>query len=131
MPAMSNITVKNVANADVVYSAATPSAGDRSPAIWRSNSVSDVLQFRPSFSCTVRDNQKQTGRSMDCRFSFPVTYVDGEGQTRLLAKIPFQLTGVIPTNIDVDHATEAFTQLGNLLSSSLIRSVATEGYAPT
>lgn len=130
MPAMASITVKDAANVDVVYSPATPSAGDRSPAVWRANGLSTIIGHRPSFSVLTRDNQRQDGRAFEARFSFPITGTVS-GETVILAKVPFQVTGTLPTNVDSSDVLDAFTQLGNLLASSLVRSTASEGYAPT
>lgn len=130
MPAMANITVKDAANADVVYNAAAPSAGDRSPAVWRCNAASSIIGHRPHFTVLTRDNQKQNGRAFEARFSFPIVD-DVDGLPTVLAKMPFQVTGTLPTNVDSAVVNDAFIQMGNLLVSTLIRSVASEGYAPT
>lgn len=131
MPAMANIVVKDAANVDVTYSAATPSAGDRSPAVWRANALSAAIAFRPLFSFMTRDNQKQNGRAVEARFSFPIHDVDANGNPILLAKVPFVLTGTLPTNVDATLVADATVQFGNLLVSSLIRAAFAEGYAPT
>jgi len=128
---MANITVENVANADVVYVAATASAGDSVPAIWRLNAQSDKIAFRPLFTLLTRDNARKNGRVFRATYKFPVVTQDVNNNDTLAATIPFEVSGTLPTNIPVDSVTEAFTQLGNLLVSTLIRSAATEGYAPT
>lgn len=130
MPSMANITVKNAANADVVYVAAVPSAGDKNPATWRANALSALIALRPTFSVATRDNQRQNGRVLDASFRFPI-WDTVNGVPTLLATVPFSLTGTLPTNVDSDDVADAFTQLGNLIASALIRSVALEGYAPT
>lgn len=130
MPAMANITVKNAANADVVYNAATPSAGDRSPAVWRANSLQAAISLRPTFSVVTRDNAKQDGRVMQAVFKFPVVETIGGVATRT-ATMPFTLEGTLPTNVDAALVNDAFTQMGNLFASTLVRSAAAEGYAPT
>jgi len=130
MPSMANITVKDSANADVIYVAATPSAGDRSSAIWRANALSPIIGFRPSFSVMTRDNQKQSGRIMEASFKFPILG-NVSGQTVLLATVPYTFAGTIPTNIDSALALNAFTQFGNLCASALVRSIVSDGYAPT
>lgn len=130
MPSMANITVKNAANADVVYVAAVPSAGDKIPAMWRANALSSQIALRPTFSVATRDNQRQNGRVLDASFRFPI-WVPVNGVPTLLATVPFSLTGTLPTNVDSAPVADAFTHLGNLIASELIRMVASEGYAPT
>lgn len=130
MPAMANITVKNVALADVTYVAATPSAGDKSAAVWRQNAASTVSGRRPQFTCLTRDNAAKTGRHLSISLRFPVIVTEN-GVDRVAAVVPLNLEGVLPTNVPVSASLEAFTQFGNLLSTSLLRSVAEEGFSPT
>jgi hypothetical protein len=132
MPAMANITIKNAANADVVWVAAVPSSGEKSPAIWRFNANSDKLQFRPSFHLTMKENGRSNGRIFSAEFKFPLAGENSDtGTPFLYATIPFNVSGTLPTNVDVATLNDAFVQFGNLLVSTLIRSAAAEGYAPT
>lgn len=130
MPTMANITVKDAANVDVVYSAATASAGDRSPAVWRANALSAIIGNRPRFQLVTRDNSKQNGRVFEASFSFPVVETIN-GVLTVTAKVPLQISGTLPTNVSSVFVNDAFVQFGNLLVSALIRSAASEGYAPT
>lgn len=131
MPAMANITVQNAAAANVTYTAATPSAGDKTPAVWRQNAASEIIGFRPSLSVATRDNAKRDGRIFESEFKVPVFMTDTSGKKVLLAVIPFFTRGTLPTTIDAAQVNDAFVQYGNLMASSLIRSVVSEGYAPT
>lgn len=130
MPAMANITVKNAANADVLLTAATPSAGDRSPAKWRANAASAIVGHRPEFSVVTRDNGRKNGRVIEATISFPILQTIGGVET-MVAKVPLALSGTLPTNVDSALVNDAFIQAGNFLVSALIRSTAAEGYAPT
>lgn len=130
MPSMANITVKNVALADVVFVASTPSAGDKSAAVWRQNAASTIAGRRPQLTCLTRDNASKTGRHVSISLRFPVLVTEN-GVERVAAVVPLNLEGVLPTNVAVSASLEAFTQFGNLLSSTLLRSVAEEGFAPT
>lgn len=131
MPAMANITVQNAAAANVTYTAATPSAGDKTPAVWRQNAASEIIGFRPSLSVATRDNAKRDGRIFESEFKVPVFMTDTSGKKVLLAVIPFFTRGTLPTTIDAAQVNDAFVQYGNLMASSLLRSVVSEGYAPT
>lgn len=131
MPAMANITVKNAANADVIYVAATPSSGDKTAARWNLNAASGVIGFRPKMQVTTRDSGNSKGaRIMDLTFAYPVIETIG-GVAQASAVVPASLSVTLPTNVDSAVVNDAFTQLGNLIASTLIRSVAAEGYAPT
>jgi hypothetical protein len=130
MPTMASITVKNAANADVIYNAATPSAGDRSQAVWRQNAAHAVIGFRPKFGLLTRDNSRKNGRVIEGSFSFPIV-AEINGVDTLVATVPLTMSGTLPTNVDAAEVADAFVQFGNLLASSLVRSSAEEGYSPT
>jgi hypothetical protein len=132
MPAMANITVNDAAAVARTYTAAVPSAGESSPAIWRRNDVSVQMGLRPILQVLTKDNSRKNGRLFRCQFVYPVKGVDSTtSQDILLAKIPFEINGTLPTNIDASVVNDAFVQLGNLLVSTLIRSAIQEGYAPS
>lgn len=130
MPAMANITVLNAAAGNVVYVAATPSAGDRSPAVWRANALSAIISHRPRFSLVTRDNARQDGRVFESSFSFPIIETI-DGVATVVATVPLRMSGTLPTNVDSTKVKDAFIQNGNLLVSTLVRDSAEEGYAPT
>lgn len=130
MPAMANITVKNAANTDVVYVAAVPSAGDRSPAKWVANALSSIMGFRPWFTMVSRDNGPKTARQFDFAYSHPLTQTVGGVETKI-GNVAMSASAVIPTSVDVSIPADAFTQFGNLIASSLARQSVEQGYAPT
>lgn len=130
MPSMANITVKDAANVDVVYNGVVPSAGDRSAAVWRANALQPQIANRPTFTVVTRDNAKQDGRVFHATYKFPIIETIG-GLTSRTATMPFTIEGTLPTNVDAAKVNDAFTQMGNLLASALVRSAAAEGYAPT
>lgn len=131
MPTMANIAVLNNAGGSVTYTAATSSAGDKVPAIWRQNAASEVVGLRPSFAVATRDNAKRNGRILEGQFRFPIFTTDSTtGQKILLATVPLNVTGTLPTNVDAVQVKDAFVQFGNLLVSSLMRSVVEDMYAP-
>lgn len=130
MPNMANVTVKNKAGTDVIYVAATASAGDKSPAVWRYNEASPVIGLRPKLQLTTRDNARKDGRVIEGSFSFPVTTTVGS-VTTLQATVPLRFSGTLPTNVDSATVEDAFVQFGNLIASALLRSSAAEGYSPT
>lgn len=130
MPTMASITVKDKANADVIYVAAVPSAGDKTPARWNQNAASAIAGFRPTFNCVTRDNGQGNGRIMECNFMYPHT-TDVSGVDTLTAKTTAKVSVTLPSTYDSTAIADAYVQLGNLLVSALLRSVAEEGYAPT
>lgn len=127
MPDMANITVKNNANADVIYVASTPSSGDRVPAVWKQNAAGTTWASRPTLKVLSRNNARNTTRIIEVDFKFPI--VDADGIVTDVIPFTGAFSGV--NTVDTTKIRDAFVQLGNLLASSLIRDVVTEGYAPT
>lgn len=130
MPTMANITVKNAANADVIYVAKVPSAGDKTPAVWIQDAAHAIVGFRPVFDVQTRTNGSGNGRILTATLRFPVIQTVNSVDS-VAAICPWTITGTIPTNVDATKVQDAFVQLGNLAASALIRSAASDGYAPT
>lgn len=131
MPSMANITVKDADNLDVTYSAAVPSAGDRSPAKWTANEGQAILGFRPSVTVQTREGGSgKPGRIMEGTFKYPVVSTVNGVPTQL-AIVPASFSITLPTNVDGTVVEDAFVQFAGLLGSSLFRDVAADGYAPT
>lgn len=132
MPSMANITVVDPSAVNVLYTAATPSAGDRSPAVWRANALSGIIGNRPVFTVLSRDNTRRNGRHFTISMRFPILRTDlATGFESIVAVVPISLEMTVPTNVEADGAYAAFYEFGNLLVSTLVRSSVLEGYAPT
>lgn len=131
MPNMADITVKKADNTtNVVYSALTPSAGDKVAARWRSNAVSAIPAHRPVVEVVSRDNGSKDGRRIQMSVKYPIIQTVS-GVESVIATVPFDCSALVPQNVDTAQVTEAIHQAGNLLVSALMRSVYVDGYAPT
>lgn len=131
MPNMANITVKNAAGEDVIYNGIVPSAGDRSPARWTAIAASGIPGHRPTLSVLTRDNAKKDGRVFESSFRCPIVASGPDGLPKIMATVPFQAHGTLPTNVNAAAVADAFVQFAALMASELIREVANDGYAPT
>lgn len=131
MPNLANITVKDAANADVVYNGVVPSAGDRSPARFQAIAASPIAGNRPTLSVLTRDNGNKDGRVLEASFRFPITATDPNGTVRTVAVVPMQVHGTLPTNVDASKVADAYVQFAGLMASALLKAVAADGYAPT
>jgi len=129
MPSMANITIKaSDGTTNVVYNAATPSAGDKSPAVWRAVAANVVPMYRPSFSLVFRDNGQKTGRHVEGVFKYPIVVTEN-GVAVLKATVPMSFSGTLPTNVDASLVKEATYQFGNLVVNALIRQCFDEMYS--
>jgi hypothetical protein len=128
---MANITVKNKANADVVYVSATPSSGDRTPAVWTQNAASPYLDRRPKLSVSTRNSGGQLpARIIQISTVFPVVETI-QGADVVTARVVFNGSVTLPTNCDGLKASDGFHQLGGLIASALMREVGDTGFAPS
>jgi len=132
MPSMSNITVKkNDGTTDVVYTAFTPSAGDKTPAAWKNQTVGTAASHRPELKLSSRDNGLNTARRVDGVFSYPSLVTGTDGKTTVSDKLIINFSAVVPKGMaDVD-VNEAVSQGCNLVASVLIKDSLKIGYAPT
>jgi hypothetical protein len=133
MANMASITVKKAdGTTDVVYVAASPSAGDKTPAIWTQNAYATQSGFRPRLEFITQSNGAGTTRQSRFKFSYPVTYVDTSSSlTKLLATMTFEGVFHAPVALSTTDWDEAFSQLGNLLCATLVRDSVEAGYSPT
>lgn len=133
MASIANITVKKAdGTTDVVYVAATPSAGDKSPAVWTLDAFSGIQGFRPQFSMLTQNNGANSTRQVKIGYGYPSLYTDSTtGLQKLNGKLGFDGVFFMPKTLTTTEWKEAWAQLGNLLCSTLVRTSVESGYAPT
>jgi hypothetical protein len=129
---MANITVKkNDGTTDIVWTALTPAAGDDSPALWRSETVSAVNAFKPRLELKSRWTQDKKSRHVEGYVVYPVTQTDtGAGLTTLIGQIPINVKAVLPQQYDAAIINEAVSQAMNLFASTLAKDSFKAGFAP-
>lgn len=133
MANMADITVKKAdGTTNVIYVAATPSAGDKSPAVWTQNAFSGVQGFRPRLELQTQDNGSGTVRVVRVKYVYYSLYTDSTTSlTKVLANVLFDGTFNMPKQMTTTEWKESFAQLGNLLCSQLVRDSVEAGFAPT
>lgn len=133
MPQMANITVKKAdGTTDVVYSALTPSSGDKTAAQWRCETVGASASLRPIFQMASTYNGTRTARRLDLTFKFPWPVIDANtGIATVKATLPASIQITVPTNVPDATVAEAIAQFANLLKSTLVQDSLKSGYAPT
>jgi hypothetical protein len=131
MPAMANITVKKAdTTTDVVYTQATPSAGDKSPAVWKNQTVGTVNAARPTFTAQAQDNGTGKARRIRTTFFWPKTRVDALSNVVVSGGLSGESSHLVPQDMTPSEIAEFAAQYANLLASALMKSVISEGYAP-
>ncbi len=136
MAAIANITVKKAdGTTDIVYDALAGSGGDSSPAAWRQDTGAAAglpVGLRASLKMLTKWNGPKTARQASFEFVMPYAVQDST-TTKYSASDRVVLTGVITMPQAIPKATldEGVYQAMNLLASTLVKSSAASGYAPT
>jgi len=132
MPSLANITVKkNDGTTDITWTGVAASAGDKSPAMWRSQTVGSAPGFQPVFQMTSRPNGTGTARRVDVSIVYPYTTTGTDGKTYLAEKAIFTGSMVAPQGMPTTDFNEAVAQAMNLLASSLVKQCFQAGFAAT
>lgn len=132
MPNIANITVKaSNGTTDVVFTALTPSAGDKSPARWRANAAHAIPAFRPIFELVSRPSgAAPNARRVETTLLYPVVIPVG-GVDAVAFTVPLRVDMTLPQGVPQDAVKEAIYQGTNLLVNALIRQCFEEAQAPT
>jgi hypothetical protein len=132
MPNMANITVKkNDGTTDVVYTQQIPSAGDRSPALWRNLTVGTAAAHRPELRAVSHPNGTGTARRVETTFKYPTLVTGTDGKTNIADVCILGISGVIPQGMPDADLNEAVSQGLNLAASVLIKDTFKSGFAPS
>jgi hypothetical protein len=133
---MASITVKKYdGTTDIVYDALSASGGDSSPAVWRQDTGAAAglpVGLRAWLKALTKWNSPKNARQMTFEYVYPYA-VQSADTTLYSAKDRIVLTGIItlPQGVPASAINEAAYQGFNLLGSTLIKSAAAAGYAPT
>lgn len=132
MPQIANITVKkNDGTTDVIYTAVVPSAGDKSPAIWRNQTVGTAAGHQPQVSVVSRANGLNTARRVELTGTYGSLVTGTDGKISVADKVVVTLSAVIPLGMPTTDVNEAVSQLLNVCNSVLIKDSVKTGFAPT
>lgn len=132
MPNMANITVKKADNTtDVTYVAINPSAGDRTKALWRIETIGDVAGNRPVLEISSKGSLNGQYRIVEGKLTYPETVTDSTtGITSVRTRDVLSFTSTLDSQGKDSTHSEIAAQAANLLKSSLIQSVLTTGFSP-
>lgn len=131
MPQMANIVIKaSNGTTDVTYVAKSPSAGDKSPAVWKNDAVGTVNAARPTFTFVMADNGTRKARRARSSFIWPKTRLDTAGNVSVVGGASAESSHLIPQDMTTVEIQEYCAQYANLLASALIQASLNSGYAP-
>lgn len=125
MSQAANITVKKAdGTTDIVYTVVTPSAGDGSPAVFRSNAVGSSVAQRPTLTVTPRG--KIGRRVIKTNFVYPITDATGKVTDYITIVAESNIPDTAPDTV----VSEAVHQGSNLNASALIKGTRVDGFGP-
>ncbi|DAD50452.1 TPA_asm: coat protein [ssRNA phage Gerhypos.4_66] len=129
----SNITVKkDDGTTDITYTAVAGAAGDKNPAVWRSNSVGSAPGQRPELRLASASNGDKTARRVDGQYTYPTVVTSGDtGEKSVVARANGSFSFILPVDMPDADVNEAASQMGNLVASAIVKAAMKSGYAPT
>lgn len=133
MTQIANMTIKKAdGTTDVLYTAARPSGGDKSPAVWENRTVGTAPAHYPSLRVTGQagGNSGQI-RRVQILFQWPFLVTDALGKKTISKTIPLRVDCPIDQNIDATDIAEAVHQFANLIDHADVKSQIVEGFAAT
>lgn len=133
MPSIANVTVKkNDGTTDIIYTGVSPSSGDSSPAIWKSQTVGVAPAHQPEFRLAARDGQGGVRRAMRSTYVYPQIATNSTTSlTSVVDKASASCDWVFPKGMNQTDINEFVSQYANLLVSTLVKDCVKQGYSAT
>lgn len=131
MPNMAAMTIKkNDGTTDQIWTNVQAAGGDKSPAIWRNQSVGSAPSFMPEMRLTARPNGDNTVRRLEGTIDWKQSAVGSDGITRKVNVALFKFDIVAPQGMPSADLNEFASQSTNLLANALIKQSIKDGFAP-
>lgn len=131
MPSMANITVKkNDGTTDIVYTGVSPSSGDATAAIWKSQTVGTAPAHQPEMRLTGRDASAGAKRAMRSTYVYPQIATDTTTSlTTVVDKASADTNWNFPKGMSQSDINEFVSQYANLLVATLVKDCVKQGYS--
>jgi hypothetical protein len=131
MPALANVTVKKSdGTTDITYTGLTPSSGDKTPAVFRVQSVGTSVRERPEVRVSTYDSPDGNRRVVKENYVYPVVK-EINGVNTVVDYITKSVETKYPKQAIDDDVKEAAYQSANVAAGTLFKSVHETGFAPT
>lgn len=132
MPQMADVTVKKSdGTTNSVYVAVTPSAGDKTPAVWRCTADSAIPAHRTEFRVVAGYNDKRSARKVETSGSAPYVSNDASGRPQIVGRVNFNGGAIyVDQSIPDSFVADKVAEYVNFCASTLLKSAYASGYAP-
>lgn len=135
MPQGSDLTIKKAdGSTNIVWAYVSPSSGDKTPAVWKSQSVGTAPAFQPEFRLSARDVvvEKVPSRALRGTIMYPQLKTDtttGVTSVHRTGRAMFDFT--FARDMAAVDVNELAAQLGGLISAAVIQACLKSGYSAT
>lgn len=131
MPALADITVKkNDGTTDITFTGVTPSSGDGSPAVWKSQSIGSANSHQPEFRLTSREANNGSKRALRSTFVYPqIATNTTTSLTSVVNRAMAATDWTLPKEMTAADVNEFVSQYANLLAATLTKSCVKAGYS--
>lgn len=131
MPTMAAITVKkNDGTTDQIWTNVQASGGDKSPAIWRNQSVGVAPAFQPEMRMSSRPNSDGSVRRIEGQVDWKQSALGTDNITRKVNVGYLKFEVVVPQGMPTADLNEFASQSSNLIGAALFKQSVKDGFAP-
>lgn len=128
---MGNLTIKKAdGTTDITFTMLAPSAGDGSPAVYRSLTSGGAANRQDSLEVLSRANGNGDVRRVNQKFIKSYNVVGTDSVERQVSKVIVEISVASPLNVPQSQIDEAVAQSANLYKHADIQSASKSGYAP-
>lgn len=133
MPSIANITVKkNDGTTDIIYTGVSPSSGDKTPAVWKAQSVGSAPNHQPELRLISREASNGAKRGLRSTYVMPQIATNSTtGITSVVNSAMASTDWNFPKGMDQAAINEFVSQYANLLVSTLVKDCIKSGYSAT
>lgn len=133
MPQIADITVKkNDGTTNIVYTGVSPSSGDGTPAVWKSQTVGVASAHQPEFRLSAREASNGTRRALRATYVYPqIATNTTTSLTSVVDRASADANWVIPKGMAAADVNEFASQFANLCAASVIIACVKTGYSAT
>lgn len=121
-----NLTIKDSANADVLFTAVQSAAGT-APSVWLAKAKGKAPAFQPKIQMSSQ-GRAGSGRDVKLTLAVPVTVTDDNGVERVLDTEFYEVRKVGPGRIPATTQADAAAYLAGALANAEIRAGFRDGY---
>lgn len=125
---MTNLVLKNAADADVIFTQLNAATGDNSLSRWADKTAGAIAGAFPVATALARQ-AGDGGRTSQGKLHVPYSYVDtATGLTKIGSAAEFNFTGKMPADFPEADKDDFVAYAASLVATSLMKQFIRDGY---